>query len=402
MNIKNTLVPVSGFLVSGVHAGLKRKRNDVGIIYSELPAVAAAAFTKNIVKAAPVVLDMDYIKNESTRAIVINSGNANAATGTKGMNDAIAMTKQVADHFGLDQREVLVSSTGVIGQTLAMDKVESGITDALNNLNKHDYEALSESILTTDTFPKHASVTVELSDGLVTLTGIAKGSGMIHPNMGTMLGFVMTDCNISKPLLQELLLDTVEDTYNMVSVDGDTSTNDTIIVIANGASNHTKIESKNADYEIMKQAVYGINETLAKLIAQDGEGATKLVECTVTGARSIKDAKLLSKSIITSSLVKTALFGNDANWGRILCAMGYSEGTFEPEQIDITFRSQTEAIDIVKQGIALEFSEDKATEILSGKEVWLDVDCHDGSETATAWGCDLSYDYVKINGSYRS
>lgn len=402
MKFIENIVPVKGFTGSGLHAGIKKKKQDLAVVYSEVPAVSAAVFTKNVVKAAPIMLSTLHLRNDSTRAFVVNSGNANACTGEVGANDARTMAKLVADNLGISPEEVLVASTGVIGQTLPMDKIEPGIQNACNTLNNNTWESVSECIMTTDTFPKRATVTFEIDGTPITITGFSKGSGMIHPNMGTMLGFLLTDANIDKSALQTALSTSVIDTYNMVSVDGDTSTNDMVMVLANGEAKNKKITENSSSYIAFYNALHLLNQHLAKLIAQDGEGATKLVQVDVHNATSMDDARLIAKAIITSSLVKTALFGNDANWGRILCAMGYSSGSFDPLTVDIVFASETDSIDIVKQGVALDYSEEHATDILKQQKVWININLHDGEHHATAWGCDLSYDYVKINGSYRS
>ncbi|MGB5824465.1 MAG: bifunctional glutamate N-acetyltransferase/amino-acid acetyltransferase ArgJ [Proteocatella sp.] len=392
---------VSGFKVSGVKTGVKVSgKFDMSLIYSEIPAIAAATFTKNKTKAAPVKLSMEHIKSENTQAIIINSGNANACTGKDGLDNAYIMTEQVSNLLGIDKESVLVCSTGIIGIPLPMDKITKGIKLACEALCDNDGDACAKGILTTDSFVKKVTVQVIIDDKLVTLSGIAKGSGMIHPNMGTMISLVATDASISKNMLDSALKYSVEDTYNMVSVDGDTSTNDTCIVMANGCAKNSIISDFNADYTVFKTALDYVNEILAISIAKDGEGATKLIETTVVNAKTVKDAKLCAKSVICSSLVKTAMFGGDANWGRILCALGYSTGEFSPDKVDIFFKSKNGEIQVAKDGMGIDFDKAGAKEILDDEYVNIYINLKDGEMKATSWGCDLSYDYVKINGCY--
>ncbi|QEK10939.1 bifunctional glutamate N-acetyltransferase/amino-acid acetyltransferase ArgJ [Crassaminicella thermophila] len=398
-----TISDVPGFKAIGIHSGLKKSgKKDLCVIYSEYPAVAAATFTKNKVKAAPILLNIEHIKSENTQAIVVNSGNANACTGLEGFKNAITMAEVTAKELSLSTHEVMVGSTGIIGVPLPIDKITEGIQTACSMLNKSDGNAASEAIMTTDTFPKKITVEITIEDKPVYISGIAKGSGMIHPNMGTMLSFIVTNINITKSLLSLALKDSVENTYNMVSVDGDTSTNDMVITIANGKAKNSLIDTKNSYYVKFKEALDFVNQELAKMIAKDGEGATKLIETCVLHAKTIEDAKLCAKSVISSSLVKSALFGNDANWGRILCAIGYSNGNFEPEKVDIFFKSKIDNIQVAKNGKGISFDEALAKSILEQEYVNIIIDLKDGEYEATAWGCDLSYDYVKINGSYRT
>jgi len=403
--LKNkSITDVPFFKASGVHIGVRRNKNkkDLCVIYSEKPAVGAAVFTKNIIKAAPVLLDMLHIKSDNIRAIVANSGSANACTGEKGYKDALEMAIVCAKHLNLKTEEVIVASTGVIGLALPMDIIIPGIKECCDNLSYEGGPDASEAIMTTDTFSKKITVEFELSGKICTMSGIAKGSGMIHPNMGTMLGFVVTDAAISKSLLSKALSDSVEDSYNMVSVDGDTSTNDTVVVLANGACGNNFIDKEGSDFTSFMDALNFVNKELSKQIAKDGEGATKLVEVNLYGARTKKDAKILAKSIITSSLVKAMMFGSDANLGRIFCALGYSTGEFEPMKVEISFKSEEEEITVAQDGFGLNFDEAKAKAILDRDKVNIIVKLHDGDYNATAWGCDLTYDYVKINGSYRT
>lgn len=403
LNFEKTITDVPFFKASGISSGIRKSgKKDLCIIYSEKKAVSAAAFTTNKVKAAPVLLNMEYVKNINTQAIVVNSGYANACTGAKGLYNAKMMSKITADCLGLKKEEVLVASTGVIGVQLPMDVITMGIKNACSKVSNDGGIDASEAIMTTDTFPKRAAVEAVVGGKNIILTGIAKGSGMIHPNMGTMLSFIATNASISKELLQKALRDSVEDSYNMVSVDGDTSTNDMVIALANGTAGNNIITSTGKDYDDFKAALDLLNKELAKKIAKDGEGSTKLIEVELYNARTLQDAKICAKSIITSSLVKSAFFGNDANWGRILCAIGYSGADFNLDKINISFKSNAGAIKIVKDGIGLNFDEDTAKKILDNDYVNVTVDLNDGIYNATAWGCDLTYDYVKINGSYRS
>ena len=403
LNFEKTITDVPFFKASGISSGIKKSgKKDLCIIYSEKKAVSAAAFTTNKVKAAPIILNMEYIKNSNTQAIVVNSGYANACTGDEGLYNAKIMSKTAGECLGLNPEEVLVASTGVIGVQLPMDVITYGIKKACSKVSNDGGNDASEAIMTTDTFPKRAAVEAVVGGKNIILSGIAKGSGMIHPNMGTMLSFIVTNASISKELLQKALRDSVEYSYNMISVDGDTSTNDMVIVLANGTAGNNIITSTGKDYDDFKAALDLLNKELSKNIAKDGEGATKLIEVELHNARTLQDAKTCAKSVITSSLVKAAFFGSDANWGRILCAIGYSGADFNPDKINISFKSDADVIKIVKDGIGLNFDEDNAKRILDKEYVNVTIDLNDGIYNATAWGCDLTYDYVKINGSYRS
>ena len=396
-----------GFLAAAIQAGIKYKdRDDMAMIYSTVPCRAAGVFTSNLVKAAPVLWDKNIVNTRgSARAVVINAGIANACTGRQGM-DYCTQTAQAASKALPEAKpeEVLVASTGVIGMQLPIEKITAGVNGLAKKLSD-TLEAGTEAaraIMTTDTVYKQAAVTIELGGKTVTVGGMCKGSGMIHPNMCTMLAFVTTDAAISGELLQEALRQDVQDTFNMISVDGDTSTNDTLLVLANGLAGNPEITEKNQDYEIFCQALHTINETLAKKMAGDGEGATALFETTVLHAATKEDARILAKSVICSSLTKAAIFGHDANWGRILCALGYSGATFDPENMELYFESAAGRIAIYKDGTAVDYSEEEAAKILSEPEVRVIADMKMGQESATAWGCDLTYDYVKINADYRS
>ena len=400
-----TVTLPKGFYGAGDHVGIKKEKKDLALIYSEVDALAVGTFTQNVVKAAPVLWDKMVVENyDSARVIAINSGVANACTGDEGIYNNELFASKVADNFGVKKEEVLICSTGVIGKQLPMDKIIEGIAKvkALLNNDQKSGEIVAQSIMTTDTKPKHIAVTIELGGKIVTIGACCKGSGMIHPNMATMLGFITTDCNISKELLNKALKEVITDTFNMVSVDRDTSTNDTVLLLANGLANNEKITSENDDYYKFKEALYYVNEYLAKAIAGDGEGATKLLEVQVHGANSIKQAKVIAKSVCTSPLVKTAVYGNDANWGRLLCAMGYSGEEFDPYNVDLSIASEHGTLQLVTKGMATDYSEELATKILSSSEVKAIIDIHNGEYKATAWGCDLTYDYVKINADYRS
>ena len=400
-----TVTLPKGFYGAGGHVGIKKEKKDLALIYSEVDALAVGTFTQNVVKAAPVLWDKMVVENyDSARVIAINSGVANACTGDEGIYNNELFASKVADNFGVKKEEVLICSTGVIGKQLPMDKIIEGIAKvkALLNNDQKSGEIVAQSIMTTDTKPKHIAVTIELGGKIVTIGACCKGSGMIHPNMATMLGFITTDCNISKELLNKALKEIIADTFNMVSVDRDTSTNDTVLLLANGLANNEKITSENDDYYKFKEALYYVNEFLAKAIAGDGEGATKLLEVQVHGANSIKQAKVIAKSVCTSPLVKTAVYGNDANWGRLLCAMGYSGEEFDPYNVDLSIASEHGTLQLVTKGMATDYSEELATKILSSSEVKAIIDIHNGEYKATAWGCDLTYDYVKINADYRS
>jgi len=397
-------IPVPGFKAAGIYCGIKKdeSKKDLSVIYSEKKAVSAAVFTTNKVKAAPVVINMENVKNDNTQAIVINSGNANACTGKKGFEDAENMIAAVAKGLDLSPNEVLVASTGIIGVPMPMDKVIDGIEKAVSVLTYKGFDDASMGILTTDTSTKTVSVELTLDNKPVVISGMAKGSGMIHPNMATMLGFILTNASIDKAMLEKALKDSVEDSFNMISVDGDTSTNDMVIVLANGEANNATIDIDDKNYVKFKKALDIVATELAKMIAQDGEGATKLIEVCLSGGKTKNDAKLCAKSIITSNLVKSAFFGSDANWGRILCSMGYSGGDFNPDNVEIFFESAKGKIQIAEDGMGLDFDEALAKEILLEDYVKVIVDLKDGEYSAKAWGCDLTYDYVKINGDYRS
>lgn len=394
---------IKGFKACGISAGLKKSgKKDFCIMMSEVPAVSAATFTTNKVKAAPVLLNMEHIKNSNTQAIVVNSGNANSCTGETGLKNAYKMAELTAASLNLASQEVLVGSTGVIGVPLPMDKITYGIIESCKNLSYNGGHDAAAAIMTTDTFQKTIMVETEINGKNVLIGGIAKGSGMIHPNMATMFSFMFTDAKISKKMLQKALSESVDLSYNMVSVDGDTSTNDMVIALANGLAENDEIIEEGQAFQSFKEALHLANTTLSKYIAKDGEGATKLLEVNLKGAKTEKDAKLCAKSIITSSLVKSAFFGSDANWGRIMCALGYSEGDFNPDKVDVIFKNKIGELQLVKNGCSADFNEALAKEILDQDTIEININLNDGEYSATAWGCDLTYDYVKINGMYRT
>lgn len=397
----------AGFYAAGLRAGIKagKTNKDMAMIYSTVPAVCAGTFTKNVVKAAPVLWDKEIVDHYgSARAVVINSGIANACTGKQGYENCRLEAVKTAELLDLKTEEVLVASTGVIGAQLNMEIVEKGIEMLVPAL-KDTAEAADDAavaILTTDTHKKEIALSCVIDGKQVHVGGMCKGAGMIHPNMGTMLAFVTSDVCIGKSLLDRLVKEIVEDTFNMVSVDGDTSTNDTCLVLCNGMAGNRELKEEDPDLEVFKEAFKQVLTYLAKQIAGDGEGCTRLFEVTCLGAASREDAKTISKSVVCSSLTKAAVFGKDANWGRILCAMGYSGVTFDPEKVDISLESEKGSLAIVKDGIATDYSEEFATEILSANPVKAILDIHQGDGSATAWGCDLTYEYVKINADYRS
>lgn len=394
-----------GFSAIGIAAGIKKGKKDIAMVVSETPCQVAGTFTTNVVKAAPVKWDQAVVYGGGTaQAVVANSGVANACTGVEGMGYCRQTAEKAAALLRINPEQVLVASTGVIGQQIPIDKICAGIETMVPML-AHTAQAgtlAAEAIMTTDTVKKEIAVQIELGGRTVTVGGMSKGSGMIHPNMCTMLSFVTTDAAISKELLQKAMSGSVTDTYNMISVDGDTSTNDTALLLANGMAGNPEITEENADYEAFVSALNYVNTWLAKHMAADGEGATALFEVKVVGARTKAEAVTLSKSVITSNLTKAAIFGHDANWGRILCALGYSGVQFDPERVDLYFESAAGKLKIIENGVSTGYSEEEATRILSEKAVTAIADMKQGEASATAWGCDLTYEYVKINADYRS
>ena len=404
--IDGGVTAAKGFLAAHTAAGIKYQgRDDMAMIYSKVPAVAAGTFTRNVVKAAPVKWDQQVVgESPFVQAVVMNAGIANACTGQEGMGYCKETADAAGSALGIPSQAVLVASTGVIGMQLPMDRLRAGIGAMVPKLEdtRQAAAAAAQAIMTTDTHKKEAAVTFTVDGKTVTVGCMSKGSGMIHPNMCTMLAFITTDLAISHELLQEALSSVVDDTYNMISVDGDTSTNDTCLVLANGMAGNTKITEKNADYQAFVEALFEVNKTLAKMMAGDGEGATALFEVKVINASSKAEAVTLAKSVVTSSLTKAAIYGHDANWGRILCALGYAGVDFDPEKVDLYFESSNGRLKIIENGVATGYSEEEATKILTADAVTAICDMKQGDAEATAWGCDLTYDYVKINADYRS
>lgn len=387
-----------GFVAAGVHCGIKRKRPDLALIVSDVPAAAAAVYTTNLVQAAPIHVTKEHVQAGPLRAVVVNSGNANACTGEEGLEDARRMAAMTADIIGAAATEVAVASTGVIGVRLPMDKVEAGIAAAAAGLGKDKGEDAARAIMTTDTFPKEAAVEFVLGGRTVRVGAMAKGSGMIHPNMATMLAFVTTDAAVHPDALQHVLSRSAAKTYNRITVDGDTSTNDMLLVMANGTAGNEPLSLGDPELDVFARALDFVNEQLAKAIAKDGEGATKLVEVRVRGAASEEDAVQVAKSVAGSNLVKTAVYGNDANWGRILAAVGYAGVALDPGRVDIRIGPVT----VARDGAGVAFDEAAAKEHLQGAEVVLEVDLKAGDRVATAWTCDMTEKYIEINASYRT
>lgn len=404
--IKGGVTAAKGFEAACTAAGLKYKdRTDMALVYSQVPCVCAGTFTTNVVKAAPVKWDQKVVKSgKKSQAVIVNSGIANACTGEEGYGYCQETAQKAAEVLSVDADGVLIGSTGVIGRQMPIEKLKKGI-EALGEKKQDSLEngtAAAKAIMTTDTAEKELAVTIEAGGKTVTIGGMAKGSGMIHPNMCTMLAFITTDAVISKEALQSALSEDVPDTYNMISVDGDTSTNDTVLLLANGLAENEEIQYGTEDYDKFKEALHVINEYLAKKIAGDGEGATALFEAKIVGAETKEQAKILAKAIVCSNLTKTAIAGHDANWGRILCAMGYSGAQFDPEKVDLFFESSAGTIQIIENGTAVDYSEEEATKILSQPEVTARADVKMGEMTASAWGCDLTHGYIEINADYRS
>ena len=404
--VEGGVTAAKGYEAAGVAAEIKYKgRTDMAMIYSKMPCQVAGTFTTNVAKAAPVTWDQKVVKeSEFAQVIIVNSGIANACTGAEGYGYCKATADKASAVLGIPAEAVLLGSTGVIGKQLPIDRIEAGV-DTLVAAKSDTIEAGTEAakaIMTTDTFEKEIAFEIEIGGKTVTIGGMAKGSGMIHPNMCTMLSFITTDAVIAKSALQKALSEDVNDTYNMISVDGDTSTNDTVLVMANGMAENPEIVEGTEDYETFAKALHEVNEYLAKKIVGDGEGATALFEVNIVGAETKAQAKMLAKAIACSNLTKAAIAGHDANWGRIICAMGYSGAQFDPEKVDLFFESSAGKIQIAQDGVAVDYSEEKASEILSQSVVIATADVKMGSEKATAWGCDLTHGYIEINADYRS
>jgi len=393
----------TGFTANGVHCGVRKNRTkkDLALILSEVPASAAAVYTTNLVKGAPLKVTKAHLSNGIAQAVICNSGNANTCN-ANGIEIAEQMSDALACELGIGATDVVVASTGVIGQPLDITPIKNGIPTLAAGLSKDGGEAAAEGIMTTDTVKKEIAVEFELGGKICHIGGIAKGSGMIHPNMATMLVFITSDVAISSAMLQKALSTDITNTFNMISVDGDTSTNDMVTVLSNGMAGNAEITSEGADFDTFMKALNTVTVYLCRMIAGDGEGATKLLECRVSGAETVETAKTVAKSVICSSLLKAAMFGADANWGRVLCAIGYSGADVDVDRVDVSFRSAKGTVDVCKNGAGVEFSEELAKEILLEREIEILVSIGEGAAEATAWGCDLTYDYVKINGDYRT
>lgn len=393
-----------GFRANGIHCGIRKNKDkkDLMLIVSDVLCDAAAVYTQNLVCGAPVTVTRENLKNGKARAVICNSGIANTCN-ADGVEKAEAMCALTEQYTGIPANDVVVASTGVIGQPIDLEPIQSGMQTLVDGLNENGSSAAAQAIMTTDTVKKEIAVSVELSGGKTcTIGAIAKGSGMIHPNMATMLSFITTDANISAEMLQKALRWCVTRSYNMLSVDGDTSTNDTVAILANGLCGNTRMETENEDYAVFCRALFKICNHIVRMLAKDGEGATKLVVCEVVGAADEETARICAKSVIRSPLVKTAMFGSDANWGRVLCALGYAGAAIDVSKIDVSFRSRKGTVPVCKNGAGIEFSEEKAKEVLLEDEIEILVDLNSGDAEATAYGCDLTYDYVKINGDYRT
>ncbi len=407
IKIEGGICAPKGFKASGIHCGIRKNRvkNDLALIFSETPASAAAVYTKNLVKGAPLTVTKNNLKSSNgiAHAVICNSGNANTCN-ANGIEIANQMCELTASALKVKPENIIVGSTGVIGQPLDITPIKNGIPILVQKLSndKSASDSACEGIMTTDTVKKEISIEFNLNNKICRIGAIAKGSGMIHPNMATMLVFMTTDVAITPEFLQYALSENIQDTFNMTSIDGDTSTNDMVSILANGLAGNNLISSRDENFEIFKNALYFINSKLCRMIAADGEGATKLLECKVSDAKDIQTAKIVAKSVICSSLFKAAMFGADANWGRVLCAIGYSGADVDVTKIDVEFESEAGKISVCKNGAGIDFSEEKAKEILLKPEININISLNDGNNSATAWGCDLTYDYVKINGDYRT
>ncbi len=401
--ISKGVCAAKGFTASAVHCGIRKNKTkkDLSLIVSEVPASAAAVYTTNLVKGAPLFVTKRHLENGKAQAIICNSGNANTCN-ANGMEIAEGTCKLLAGELGIEQNDIVVASTGVIGQPMSLEPFQSGMKELCSSLSKNNSTEAALGIMTTDTKVKEIAVSFEIGGVECKIGGIAKGSGMIHPNMATMLVFITTDCAISPEMLSKALSSDVNESFNMISVDGDTSTNDMVCVLANGMAGNREITAEGEDFSLFMKALNTVTVYLCRAIAGDGEGATKLLECHVSGAETLDIAKKVAKSVICSSLTKAAMFGADANWGRILCAIGYSGATVDIDKVDVCFKSVKGEIAVCKGGFGIDFSEEKAKEILLENEIEIAICIGNGSYSSTAWGCDLTYDYVKINGDYRT
>ena len=393
-----------GFRASGIHVGVKTNntdKKDLALIVSDRECAAAAVYTRNVVKASPILVTQENLKSGRARAVIANSGNANACA-PHGEENARRMCRAAASALGLEETEILVASTGVIGQTLPVEVIEKGVAELVASLSYVGSQDAAMAIMTTDLALKEYAVEFELNGKPIRLGGIAKGSGMIHPNMGTMLAFLTTDCAISPATIQKALADAAGISFNRISVDGDTSTNDMLSLLASGVAGNPEITGPGADYDAFKEALGTVCVELAKMMAADGEGATHLITCDVSGARTVKEAETLAKSVISSTLTKAAIFGADANWGRVLCAMGYSGVEFDPDKVDVAFESNAGRIAVCENGRGVVFDEEQARQILTEHDITIDISIDAGEAECTCWGCDITYDYIKINGDYRT
>lgn len=401
--ISGGVCAAKGFTAAGVHCGIRKntEKKDLSLILSEKKATTAAVYTKNLVKGAPLTVTKENIRDGKAIAIICNSGNANTCN-SNGIEIAENTCKLLSEKLNIDSKDIVVASTGVIGQKLDIKPIENSLDTLISSLSENGSDMANEGIMTTDTIKKSVAVEFELQGKICHIGGIAKGSGMIHPDMATMLVFITSDVNISSEMLNNALKTDIDSTFNMLSIDGDTSTNDMVVVMSNGLAENEVIDSDNDDFKIFMKALNTVTMELCKKIAADGEGATKMLECSVKGAKSLADAKTVAKSVITSSLLKAAMFGADANWGRVLCAIGYSKADVDVEKIDVSFTSSKGTIEVCKNGSGIDFSEDLAKTILSENEIYININLNDGDYSSKAWGCDLTYDYVKINGDYRT
>ena len=401
--IEGGVCAAKGFKASGIYCGIRKNKTkkDLSLIYSEKPADAAAVYTTNLVKGAPLTVTKKHLENGKAQAIICNSGNANTCN-ANGIEIAEKMSEITAEALGIDANDIVVASTGVIGQPLDITPIAKGIPSLVSELSENGGKNAAEGIMTTDTQLKEIAVSFMIDGKECHIGGIAKGSGMIHPNMATMLVFITTDAAISSDMLQKALSSDVADTFNMVSVDGDTSTNDMVTILANGLAKNKEITEDGEDFAVFMKALNTVTVHLCKMIAGDGEGATKLLECKVSGAKDVECAKTVAKSVICSSLIKAAMFGADANWGRVLCAIGYSGADVDVSKVNVSFKSPAGIVDVCKMGAGVEFSEEKTKAVLLEKEIEILIELNSGSSSSTAWGCDLTYDYVKINGDYRT
>ena len=401
--VKGGICAAKGFTASGIHCGIRHNKikKDLALIYSEVPASAAAVYTTNLVKGAPLTVTENHLKNGIAQAVICNSGNANTCN-ANGIEIAEETCSLLSAELGVKADDIVVASTGVIGQKMDIEPFKNGIPPLVKALSADGCGDAAEGIMTTDTIKKEIAVEFTVGGKVCKIGGIAKGSGMIHPNMATMLVFITTDVNISPEMLQKALSTDIQSTFNMLSIDGDTSTNDMVSVLANGLAGNEKIVSEGDDFTEFMKALNSVTVTLCRMIAADGEGATKLLECSVSGAKTLKDAKTVAKSVVCSSLLKAAMFGADANWGRVLCAVGYSGADVDVNKIDVKFKSAAGEVAVCKNGAGIDFSEETAKKVLTETEIDIIIDLNDGDFASKAWGCDLTYDYVKINGDYRT